>query len=104
MTKSNVFTAAFLISVLTSLIGLFLKILHLPGAQVFLVLGIIMTFVYAIIALVEIYGTDRITTNEKIMWTVSFVLFSTLAGVLYYFIGRPRMTREYKILHPQSQN
>ncbi|HET8829511.1 MAG TPA: hypothetical protein VFM79_09215, partial [Pelobium sp.] len=84
---------------ITIVIGTILKITHLPGGHTFLVLTVILTFIYAICALLEIYSFDRITMVEKIMWTVSFILFSTIAGLLYFFIGRPRMKRQYKILN-----
>lgn len=104
MTKTNLFTSAFLISLLTVVTGTILKILHLPGGQFFLVLTVILTFIYAIIALSEIYSSDSISISEKVIWTAGFIIFSTIAGLLYFFIGRPRMKREYNILKLTSQN
>ena len=104
MTKLNVFTWAFSISFVTVVIGTVLKILHLSGAHLFMFLTIMLTVVYAISALSEIYRSDRITKNEKIMCTVGFIFFSTIAGILYYFIARPRMTREFKILNQTGEN
>ncbi len=103
MTKINFFIVAFVISQLTMLIGLVLKIRHLPGADFFLILTFILTLVYIVNALSEIYGSDRIKTNEKIMWTITFIGFNTLAGILYFFILRPRMIREFKILYQKTQ-
>jgi multisubunit Na+/H+ antiporter MnhB subunit len=104
MKKSNLFTKAFLSSLLTVLIGTILKILHFPGGQFFLILTFVLTIIYIITALSEIYGSERISTNEKIMWTVSFILFCTIAGLLYFFVGRPRIKREYKILNQTRHN
>ncbi|MGV8878661.1 MAG: PLDc N-terminal domain-containing protein [Sphingobacteriaceae bacterium] len=58
-----------------------------------------MTLIYVIIALAEIYSTESTLMNEKTMWTIGFIFFSTIAGLLYLFIGRTRMNREYEILN-----
>ena len=99
MTKSNLFKPAFLLSLLIGLIGAALKIMHLPGGQIFIVISVVFTVVYVICGLYEIYGSNRITMNEKVMWTIGFILLSTITGLLYFFIGRPRILREYKILN-----
>lgn len=104
MNKMNLFNTAFLGSLLTGVIGTILKIMHLPGGYFFLILTIILTVSFAIIALYEIYNSNSITVNEKIMWTVGFVLFSTLSGFLYFIFGRPRITRSYKVLIHGNHN
>jgi tellurite resistance protein TehA-like permease len=102
MTKLNLFKPTFLISLLVGFIGAFLKIMHLPGGQIFIVISVILTVVYVISAFYEIYGSRRITMNEKVMWTIGFILLSTITGLLYFFMGRPRILRDYKILNHQD--
>ena len=99
MTKSNLFKPTFLLSLLIGLIGAALKIMHLPGGQIFITISVALTVVYVVCGLYEIYGSNRITMNEKVMWTIGFILLSTITGLLYFFIGRPRILREYKILN-----
>ncbi len=101
MTLSSLFRPAFLLSLLVMLIGTVLKMMDLPGIQFFFIASLVLTVVWGISALYEIYGSDRITISEKIMWTIGFILLSTISGLLYFFVGRPRITRDYKILHQQ---
>ncbi|MBC8054671.1 MAG: hypothetical protein H7Y13_16550 [Sphingobacteriaceae bacterium] len=98
MLNPHVFKPAFLLSLITILIGALLKILHLPGGQLFILVGILLTLMWMVSGLYEIYGSNRITIYEKIMWTIGFISLSTVAGLLYFFIGRPRILRAYKIL------
>ncbi len=98
MTRSPVFKPTFFVSILLGLIGALFKILHIPGAQMLLGISALLSLVSIISALYEIYSSDRVTVNERIMWTVGFVLFNGLTLLLYFFFGRPRILREYKIL------
>ena len=99
MTKSNLFRPIFLLSILIGLVGAFFKILHLPGGHIFIVITVILTAIYVILGLYEIYGSNRIAMHEKVMWTIGFIFLSTVTGLLYLFIGRPRILRDYKILN-----
>ena len=102
MTKSNLFKPTFLLSLLIGLIGAALKIMHLPGGQIFITISVALTVVYVVCGLYEIYSSNRITMTEKIMWTTGFIVLSTLTGLLYFFVGRPRILRDYKILNHQD--
>ena len=95
---SSLFKPTFLLSLLAMLTAAFLKIMHLPGGKIFIVISVLLTAVWVVSALYEIYGSKRITMQEKIMWTIGFLLLSILTGLLYFFIGRPRVLRDYKIL------
>ena len=99
MAKTTLFKPALFMSLITGLIGAFLKILHLPMAQLFITLSLLATLVYIICGFYEIYGSDRIKATEKIMWTTGFIVLSIVTGLLYLFMGRPRILRNYKILH-----
>ena len=99
MTKDNIFKLAFVISFILITTGAFFKILHLPEGEMILIAGMVVALIYIAIALYEIYGSKRITMSEKLMWTISFIVFSPITGLLYYFSGRPRILRSYKILN-----
>lgn len=101
MTLSSFFKPAFLLSLLAMLTGTLLKMMHLPGGQYFFIVSLVLTVAWGIIGLYEIYSSNRITTSEKIMWTIGFILLSTISGLLYFFVGRPRIQRDYKILHQE---
>lgn len=71
-----------------------MKISHLPGANMFLIIGMVANGVFIVTALYEIWDSFRIQTNEKIMWTVAFVFMGflgALAGILYLLMGRKRV-------------
>ena len=48
--------------------------MHISAAQILIPSGLFFTLVYAIIALYEIYKYDKITLDEKLMWTVGFYI------------------------------
>ena len=102
MIKSTFFKPVFIISLILGLVGIGLKLLHLPAGKAFIVISAILTLVYIIIALYEILRSQRITVTEKIMWTIGFIILSTLTGLLYFFLGRPRILRDYKVLNQQG--
>ncbi len=99
MTRLTFYKFAFLGSILTGIIGLAAKIMHIPFGQILILMGLVFTMVYVIIALYEIYRSDRITLDEKIMWTAGFILISTVTGLLYLIMGRMRILREFKLLN-----
>lgn len=101
MKRNNLFNIVFLISFLLIMLIVLLRILHvsIPFANVLVGLGIVLTVIYVIIALVEIWSSQRPTFSEKLMWTVGFIAFNIITGILYLLIGRPRILRDYKILH-----
>jgi len=103
MTRLTLYKIALLLSIVTVLTGLVLKILHISAGQILIPIGLFFTLVYAIIALYEIYKSDRITLDEKIMWTAGFIIVSSVAGLLYLIMGRPRILREFKILNQQPE-
>lgn len=103
MTRLNLYKIAFLLSISVGLTGLFLKIMHSSAVQILIPLGLFFTLVYAIIALYEIYKSDRIALDEKIMWTAGFIVIGSIAGLLYLFMGRQRILREFKILNQQPE-
>ncbi|TDG35843.1 hypothetical protein EZJ43_10835 [Pedobacter changchengzhani] len=98
MTTTKFLKQAFLINYLISVITGILKIAHVSGGQLLYGVFVVSTVIYIIIALYEIYVANRPTPAEKAMWTVAFVVLSTLAGFLYLINGRAKMQREYKIL------
>ncbi|TZF86428.1 hypothetical protein FW774_05125 (plasmid) [Pedobacter sp. BS3] len=102
MTKTTLFKSALFTSLIIGLVGGLLKILHLPMAQLFLIVSLLATLVYIICGLYEIYGSKRIKAVEKLMWTIGFIVLCSITGLLYLFMGRPRILRQYKILHQQD--
>ena len=103
MTPTSIFKPTFLLSLLVQLTMLILKITHQRGVHTLIILSFILTIIWIISALYEIYGSNNVTIKEKIMLTIAFLLLSTFTGLLYFFIGRPRLLHTYKI-HGQSSD
>jgi hypothetical protein len=50
-------------------------------------------------ALKEIYRSNRLSSIEKIMWTISFIGVNWISGLCYLAFRRPKIFKEYKILY-----
>lgn len=85
---------SFVICLVFELVGALMKIMHLPGANVLLIIGMASNGVFIVSALSEVWGSVRINTNEKVMWTIAFIFMGflgALAGILYVIMGRKRI-------------
>ncbi|MBK0370661.1 hypothetical protein [Flavobacterium agrisoli] len=86
--KKNLFKKVFVIALIFSLIGAFMKITHQEYASIFLIIGIILTLAYVIIGIYEVNSSKKIQKTEKLFWTLGFVLFSFFVGLFYFLSGR----------------
>ena len=94
MKLGTLVTWSFFISLATSLVGAFMKILHLPGADQLLIVCIVSNGVFVVTSLYEIWNSYRINKNEKIMWKIAFIfmgILGAIAGIVYLFLGRKRV-------------
>lgn len=94
MNLEKIVTWSFFISLSMSLVGALMKILHLPGADQLLIIGMVSNGVFVVSALSEVWRSERIDKNEKIMWTIAFVFMGFLgaiAGIVYLLMGRKRV-------------
>ena len=94
MNLGTIVSWSFFISLALSLVGALMKILHLPGAEQLLMVGVVSNGVFVVSALTEVWRSVRIDKNEKIMWTIAFVFMGFLgaiAGIVYLLLGRKRV-------------
>ncbi len=94
MNVGKIVSWSFFISLALSLVGALMKILHLPGAEQLLMVGVVSNGVFVVSALTEVWRSVRIDKNEKIMWTIAFVFMGFLgavAGIVYLLLGRKRV-------------
>ena len=94
MNLGRIVTWSFFISLVLVLVGAFMKILHLPGAEQLLIVGMVTNGVFVVSALSEVWRSERIDKNEKIMWTIAFIFIGflgTIAGIVYLLFGRKRV-------------
>jgi len=86
---------SFMISILSTIIGAYLKIKHLEGVEILFIVGVIAIVIFIVSAIYEVRTSTRIAPSEKTMWTIAFIFFSGIAGIIYFFIGRKRIASEY---------
>lgn len=82
---------SFIISLISSIAGGYLKITHVSGGEPFLVVGVIGTMVFIVSAIYEVRTSKKINPTEKMMWTIAFLFFSGIAGLIYFLLGRKRI-------------
>lgn len=86
--KNSSFIIAFTAAILFTLLGAWLKLNHFDGAALFLIIGVISTFIYIAIGISEVTQSKKLKTTEKLIWSVGFIAFSFLVGVFYVLMGR----------------
>ena len=79
---------AFTAAILFTLLGAWLKLNHFDGAALFLIIGVISTFIYIVIGISEVSQSEKLKTTEKLIWFVRFIAFSFLVGTFYVLMGR----------------
>lgn len=58
---------------------------------------------YIVMALKEIYSSNRVNLIEKIMWTICFIGLNWFAGLIYLLFGRKRILRKYKLIFNDTE-
>jgi len=86
--KKNLLKKAFAISLLFTLIGAMMKISHWEYSSFFLVIGILSTILYVVVGIYEVNNSKRISSSEKVLWTIGFIMFSFFVGLFYLISGR----------------
>lgn len=84
---------AFTAAILFTLLGAWLKLNHFDGAALFLIIGVISTFIYIVIGISEVSQSKKLKTTEKLIWSVRFIAFSFLVGVFYVLMGRKNIVK-----------
>lgn len=83
---------SFAVSFILALASFVFLINHLPRVEEFLIASIIASVVFIILAIYGVTQSSRFSRNEKFMWTIAFIFFSGIAGVVYLMLGRKRLT------------
>ena len=91
MKRDHVLKISFFISVIGILFGAVLKIMHSPFADLLLELSFAFYLVFAVLALYEVFQSNKIETVEKIMWTIGLLFLGSIIGILYLLLGRKRI-------------
>jgi hypothetical protein len=71
-------------------IGAFLNVSQISGANGVLLLGLLCSFAFAVVAAYEVW-TSPLPIIEKILWTVILFGGGFIGAALYLFIGREKV-------------
>lgn len=82
---NNPYKKIFVLAFILVLFGSLLKICHLEFATLFLMLGLFTTLCYIVLGIYQINNSVKLKNNEKVLWTIGFISFSFITGLLYYF-------------------
>lgn len=91
MRKSNILKVSLLISWICFTIGIIIKINHRPGAEYFLYIAIAAQITFSVIALLEIFGSARISFFEKTMWLLTMLCAVSITSLIYLFSERKKV-------------
>lgn len=92
--KIKLYKTSLMISIAITILGAMFKIMHWSSASLLLSFGLLISLIYIVIALIEIYKTESKSLSEKFLWLIGFLLFSWIAGLKFYTI---ELKPKYKI-------
>lgn len=84
MNKVIAFKYSLIFAIIFSLLGSYFKISHYPYGDILSGLGLLVSLVFIVLGLLDVFLKSNYKTIEKIMWTVGLILLSWIAGLLYY--------------------
>ena len=85
MKKYQLYRLSLNISIAILLVGFLFKIQHWPGGNLMMTIGWILSLVYTVIALYEIFLNEEISLFEKGGWLIGFLILTPITGLFYYF-------------------
>lgn len=98
MKRLKQFKTIFLFSLTLVFLQYVIKYLNLPGRNILTFINLPFIVTYIVMALKEIYSSNRVGLTEKIMWTICLIGLNWFAGLIYLLFARKRIFREYQIL------
>ena len=91
MNTKSILQISFIFSFLTVIVGAFLKIEHYPYAYLTIIVGLLFHLIFLIAGIYEVSKSKKIEVSEKFMWTVGFIFFGSVAGLVYLLSARKRI-------------
>lgn len=82
---------SFIVGVLFTFSGAFLKIINARNAEPILIVGVFASYIYAIQAIFDIIRTTRMHRREKIMWIITFIFMNSFTGMVYFIFNNKRI-------------
>lgn len=99
MTKDKLIKISFGIALFCIVTGIAIKLMHISFPIPVLLVGIVFSIIYSVIAIQELSTSARIRSSEKVMWIIGFLFFNTITGLLYFTSRRKMITGNFKVLN-----
>ncbi len=71
--------------------GAYLKIMHLANASTFLQIGLLVSLIFTVLAMIEIFSSKKLSHFERVLCLIGFLFFNIIAGFLYLTRARRRI-------------
>lgn len=91
MSTKQLLYSSFFISFTLTIVGALFKIMHWENATIIMAIGLIALAVFVLLAIFEIMNSKKIDGAEKFMWTIGFLFFGTITGLIYLLSARKRI-------------
>lgn len=82
---------SFILGFTISFVAILVKVLHYPGSNTLLAIGILFIIAFIFSAILEIHDSKKLDGREKFMWTIGLITMATLIGTIYVFSARKRI-------------
>jgi uncharacterized membrane protein YfcA len=79
------------VSAITTVIGIFLRLNHLPDQNIVQGLAFLAWLFFLILTLPDIFRSKNINTAEKLMWGVALIFLGFFAGMIYLLSGKKKV-------------
>lgn len=83
MIKFILYKWSLVLSTILIIVGAMMKILHLYFGSAVLLIGMILSIIYIVLGIYDVFTNPKISKSEKIMWQTAFIFFNALTGILY---------------------
>jgi len=81
----NYYKFSLIISILAKITGAIFKIMHWPASNILFSIGVLVSLIFILIALMEIYISKEKSQIEKLLWLIGFIALSSIIGLIYYY-------------------
>ena len=88
----KIYNVTLTVGLILMLFGVAKKIMHHEHANEILTAAYCCIIIYTVIGLYEVFSSKKIEFIEKTLWLIGFLLINTITAVLYFAIGRKRVS------------
>jgi len=91
MNRSLICKLSFIVSLVITAAAIWLRVADNEDPELLLRIGSFFTIIFIITAIIEVQRSTLTSRSEKTMWTLAFIFFSLLAGIIYFAFARKKI-------------